>query len=31
MNPLAWAVLIALTELELAAIIWLFWRAVSAL
>jgi hypothetical protein len=27
MNPLAWAVLIVATEVELAAIIWLFWRA----
>jgi hypothetical protein len=26
MNPLAWAVLIVATEVELAAIIWLFWR-----
>jgi hypothetical protein len=25
MNPLCWAVLIALTELELAAIIWVVW------
>jgi hypothetical protein len=31
MNPLAWAVLIVATELELAAIIWLFWRAVTPL
>jgi hypothetical protein len=30
-NPLAWAVLIVATEVELAAIIWVVWRAVSAL